>query len=173
MSGKHVRSSTQLQQSKPSQSHQPRTLAVRSSESNSLLNQSSIGLSKSIMVQPNQYPQGNPPRHISLDISKNILNPNSNNNSSSKTKEQKSFFIVEEAQPQVWSELKFCGKLCEGRSFATAIEHNNVLYIYGGYDATKGVFGDFISLKLSDTTPSSFEPVSLADSNSFYPGNRN
>lgn len=73
----------------------------------------------------------------------------------------------------MWSELKFCGKLCEGRSFATAIEHDSDLYFYGGYDATKGVFSDFISLKLSDTTPSSFESVQLSESNSFYPGKLN
>jgi hypothetical protein len=59
--------------------------------------------------------------------------------------------------PAVWSELKFKGKLCLGRSFATAIEHKGNLYIYGGYDAVKGVFSDFVKLVLSDTQPSSFE----------------
>lgn len=78
--------------------------------------------------------------------------------------------MVEETLPTVWSELKFRGKLCEGRSFATAIEYNGNLYFYGGYDVIKGVFNDFVSLKLSDTKPSFFEPVPISKDNQFYPG---
>lgn len=39
--------------------------------------------------------------------------------------------------------------------------YKGIFYFYGGYDAIKGVYKDFISIRLSEDEPSSFNSVDL------------
>ena len=51
-----------------------------------------------------------------------------------------------------WAEIKIEGKNIPTRSNHISVIHNSKLYIHGGYDADKGVLGDFYAIDLTENT---------------------
>ena len=50
-----------------------------------------------------------------------------------------------------WAELKIEGRNIPSRSNHVAVVFAEKLYVHGGYDADKGVFGDFYEMDMSPT----------------------
>ena len=48
-----------------------------------------------------------------------------------------------------WIEYKIEGKNIQARSYHSAVVYNDAMYIYGGYDAQKGILSDMYSLSLT------------------------
>ncbi|EAR86118.2 Sm protein (macronuclear) [Tetrahymena thermophila SB210] len=106
---------------------------------------------------------------VSLNISNIIENINQENSHHQHNIITKSV-VYQEPVKYAWSEIKFKGKLCEGRSFSQAVIYNGEFYFYGGYDASKGVYKDFVCLSFSSNGPSSFHQVELSEDNKETPG---
>ncbi|KAL4438451.1 hypothetical protein ABPG74_009490 [Tetrahymena malaccensis] len=119
------------------------------------------------LQQNSQNNQSN--KLMSLNISNIIENINQENSRRQNNIITKSV-VYQEPVKYAWSEIKFKGKLCEGRSFSQAVIYNGEFYFYGGYDASKGVFKDFVYLSFSSNGPSSFHQVELSEDNKETPG---
>ncbi|KAL4486422.1 hypothetical protein ABPG72_018376 [Tetrahymena utriculariae] len=119
------------------------------------------------LQQNNQSSQSK--KLVALNISNIIEKINQENSQHQHNLITKSV-VYQEPVKYAWSEIKFKGKLCEGRSFSQAVIYNGEFYFYGGYDASKGVYKDFVCLSFSSNGPSSFHQVQLSEDSRETPG---
>ena len=68
-----------------------------------------------------------------------------------------------------WTEFKIVGKNIQSRSHHAAVEYNDHLYVYGGYDADRGILSDFYKMNLNGKEDG-FRWLALPINDPNYPG---